>query len=350
MTLGSAAVIFGAGASSDCVDLPVEQIVAEARPPLTSGIFDPSFGQFFAPYSDASMLVSTIKAQLRDGLALEAILRDFSQAAALHRRAQFLQLPLYLRDLFTWVGNTYTPNPTNYSHLANELIANFERVVFVTLNYDCLLEKVLSVPSLGGPIRTLEDYNRPRWSLSKLHGSVEWVRRSREILVPTNIQGDARTSTYLGALTDLAYSHMALDDIFDPEVSMPQHRIMMLEGYLYYPAIVVPVEGKYGFACPVSIVQRLERDLEDCSSVLIVGASGKDTDLIDLLARHLGRVLNYHFVGRGTETPDAARRFNPAVAQLAQAPMSRIHDNGFTGFLAGGFAQFVADARSLAGE
>lgn len=112
---------------------------------------------------------------------------------------------------------------------------------------------------------------------------------------------------------------------------------------------MTPVEGKYGFACPAAIVQQLEKALGDCSSVLIIGASGKDTDLTDLLARRLGHGLNYHFVGHQLETVDAARRFN-SVPQLAEAPMPKVHDGGFTGFLAAGFAQFIADAHLLAGE
>jgi hypothetical protein len=219
VALGSVAVIFGAGASHDCVDLPVEDVLSDARPPLTTDIFDVKFGRFFEPYRDASALVATIKAQLRDGRTLEAILRDFSQTSVLHRHAPFSQLPLYLRDLFAWVEN-YTRNPTSYSHLANELIGEFQRVVFVTLNYDRLLEKVLSGPALGGPIRAIEDYDRPRWLLAKLHGSVEWVLRSREIHLPTNVQGNAMNASYLNALNELAYSDMTLDDIFAPEVFM----------------------------------------------------------------------------------------------------------------------------------
>ena len=351
MALGSVAVVFGAGASFDCVDLPVEEVIAGARPPLTAQIFDPGFGQFFAPYSDASMLVSTIKTQIRDGQPLEAILRDYSQTTALHRRAQFTQLPLYLRDLFTWVSDEYTRNPTNYSHLAHELITSFDRAIFVTLNYDRLLEKVLSVPSLGGPIEGIENYDRPRWSLAKLHGSVDWVRRSLGIYAPTNLGGNSMHPFYLNSLAEFSYRHLSVDDVFGSEITfMLPGGEMMSDGYLYYPAIVAPVEGKYGFACPAAMVSGLEASLQECRHVLVIGASGKDLDLIELLQRSLGQVVNYHFVGSGPDLEAASVRFSRGVPQLRAAPMAQIHSDGFTGFLKNGFAKFISDARLLAGE
>lgn len=96
-------------------------------------------------------------------------------------RRQFVQIPVYLRNLFREIGlpvGRYTSQPVNYNHLLNRiLVSDFEQVALVTTNYDMFLERALtSVTDVE--FSDLKAYvTDPQWALVKLHGSVRWVRR-----------------------------------------------------------------------------------------------------------------------------------------------------------------------------
>ena len=334
----TAAVIFGAGASHDSVRFEVEATDANATPPLTDQIFDTSFSRIISRYPDASALAATIKIRLAQGEALERVLRSIADAPAKNRKAQFRQIPLYLRDLFEHVSEAYTRNPTNYSHVVHELLANFTRVAFITLNYDCLLDRVLSAPAVGAPIVDLDGYIRESWMLVKIHGSVNWVRTVEAQRV-SGLKGwvPAHDSRYLGALAGLGDAPMT--DIVGRQITLLEGAEMARNEMMYYPAIVMPTEGKYQLACPDDHVRQLEDFLGRCTNVLVIGASGKDQDLIELLRRSLGQVVTFHVVEKGDA--ECERRFNQ-VRQLAFAPFKKAHHQGFGQFLeAGGLQEFI---------
>ncbi len=135
-------VILGAGASYDCVGEPTSLVNWDYRPPLTEQIFEPRgvFSPIFEHYPQALALASLLRgASRRDGL--EAELRNLADSPQRHIRRQFRQVPLYLRELLGEVGQHFTKAPANYHHLVNRLLDNeFERVAFITLNYDLLLD------------------------------------------------------------------------------------------------------------------------------------------------------------------------------------------------------------------
>lgn len=257
----NAVVILGAGASHDLMEPSQERLNANAdyKPPLTEGIFSShqSFQQILDRYPDASALAETLRVKPPDQ-QLESLLREFSESRLEHRRRQYKEVPLYLQELFGEISRHYTPGrqPTNYAHLVNELLARFERVAFVTLNYDLFLEQVLQVPSLGGPVTNLDWYVNDRWLLVKLHGSVNWGRR---ILTYPEAHRSTRALEAIG--------ETELDGGLDREIIIlpgTGYQERWINKVPYYPAMVVPLEGKQGFACPPGHVAALTEFLQSC--------------------------------------------------------------------------------------
>lgn len=350
-----AVVILGAGASHDLMDPREEELSANPayKPPLTENVFSsqPSFQRILNNYQDAAALAESIRFRLRkvnytqggnlQGEQLEPLLREFSESSEAHRRKQFREVPLYLQELFGEISDNYAVHdsvrrlPPNYTHLVNELLARFDRVAFVTLNYDLFLEQALSVPSLAGPVSDLSWYHTSkRWMLFKLHGSVNW---GRKILVYPKPRYTLRALEAIG--------ETELEDNLDEEIRLlPErgHLTRWIDQVPYYPAIVVPLEGKYGFSCPPDHVANLTEFLRSSSEILVIGLSGKDADLLDLLKASLSQVINFFLVDNGSESlKETKNRLLQGVPQLRPSMFKGFH-NGFTHFVqARGIEQFA---------
>src|SRR5262249_23767962 len=51
----------------------------------------------------------------------------------------------------------------------------------------------------------------------------------------------------------------------------------------FYPNLAVPVDGKYGFVCDAHEIQAAKVHLSGCSDFLVIGFSGVDSHVCDLL-------------------------------------------------------------------
>ena len=106
-----------------------------------------------------------------------------------------------------------------------------------------------------------------------------------------------------------------------------------------YPALVVPVEGKYGFSCPDDHVQFLKGYLAECKNVLFIGHSAKDFDLLKLLGEYLLMPELFCLVGKDSEDEESEE----SVAGVNSRILARIPQLGGTEFRAydGGFTDFL---------
>src|SRR4051794_1572300 len=161
-------VIIGAGASRGSPPGDVTTSVPHP-PPLVGDLFKPSpgvAGEILPEYP----LVNLAAADLRDrgdSLAIEAVLRErYRDSDHDLDRRMFAAIPSYLQDLLHAVSYQYTAFPQNYQSLVTNLL-RLREVLFVSLNYDVLLDNVLHAIAPRSSISWYIDPSR-HWWLIKL--------------------------------------------------------------------------------------------------------------------------------------------------------------------------------------
>jgi hypothetical protein len=332
-------VILGAGASYDCTSNGVTPIDYDYRPPLTSGIFEGRrpFQRILEKYPKARTLASTIAVRVNQGEPLEAVLRGLRDSQEEHIIRQFRQIPLYLQELLGEININFTSEPVNYTYLVNRLLqTDFEKVAFVTLNYDLFLERSLgTISSSSGTAWQPKDLSfhskaGRKWMLIKLHGSANWGRFVKlDPGLKPNHEG------VLNCVDDIALS-LNESALLDIRV-LANHRTRWKESgtkvFLLYPAISVPVEGKYEFVCPGEHIDAPKDFLSSCHNYLLIGISGRDMDLIDLLRANIKKCVTLGIVeGNPRAAEEVAERFDASVPQFARAEIRKVYTNGFSEF------------------
>jgi hypothetical protein len=284
-------VVVGAGASFDCASFRVRRN-GDLRPPLVTELFGERFASILEEYPLAQQVAPAVRRTIGDGsIALEQYLREeLRDSPYPHLRRRYRAVPLYLQHLLWEVSFGYTDHPDNYDLLITETL-KLDRVTFVTLNYDTILDGRLGVDSRIGE---MSDYVRPdrQWALVKLHGSVNWARR---------IQGGPRVGAPLaieGADPTYASDFATLGEQFDVETDIVMRDDLavsnlrtdarwMSAGDLYYPALVAPLGSADEIVCPeahVEWIREAQRNSPLGLSILVLGYSGLDQQLLELLA------------------------------------------------------------------
>ncbi len=337
----SAVVILGAGASHDLIPrLPNPATTDEKFTPLlTAELFGDReiVHDLLQKYEGVKQLASTIAYRIQSK-SLEETLKEMSASSQPRRLAQMRQVPLYLQDLFWDISWHYTTEPVNYTHLIDELFEAFGEVAFITLNYDLFMETALGLIRMGTPTCTLDSYAGDNWLLVKLHGSANWGRRLTGYEELPDVGEVGSESAYLRIVTSFAS-----EENLGPITPLAIGLRWQAQSKLYYPAITVPIAGKYHYMCPPEHVERLCDLLGRCRHVLAIGTSGRDRDLTDLLKGSLPQDLaQFVIVGKGTDTSEAAINFSHSVPRSSGVS---IRDSGFSDFLlTGGLTDFCQGA------
>lgn len=272
-------VVTGAGASFDCTRYSPQR--TEWRPPLVPELFSEreALTQILDLYPDAQSLAADIRATVRAGSSegLEDFLRDQVLNSALdYDRRRFRSIPLYLQHVLFEVSALYTTQPVNYDRLFNWSLRTTGETVFVTLNYDTLLDGRLTLHSALDSLDAYVDEKRP-WSLVKLHGSVNWMRR---ILSPIEFRG-GEGSDLSGPIQRLGEQLELDDEIVLRDVGREVRNTRWDGNEAFYPAISVPLGSEDEFSCRDDHVEFLRARLKafDGLHVLVIGYSGVDSSL-----------------------------------------------------------------------
>lgn len=196
----------------------------------------------------------------------------------------------------------------------------------MNFNYDLLLDEA-AVAVLGADLDTVESYAADsRYRFLKLHGSVNWGRR-------TPAPGGAHYTKDDHArrvLIDSAESLSATQDFvlrtpdLSPSDSRPYASILL-------PAITIPVETKSDFECPDSHLQNLDECLRETMRILVIGWRGTEKHFLSRLAALPGMAPAVSIVG-GDEDGTRETAANLASVGLAERKMARFTD-GFTNYL-----------------
>ena len=172
-------VILGAGASHD-VHIPgtTREPRSDFRPPLTAQLFDPRFhglrnrlrGSEFLGYELASLAKA-------GALNLEQKLREYANDNNQPIRRLFRDIPIYIRSVLIECSRHYYEHSGAHAFLIKRLLADHpHHVLFISLNYDDLLERSLASYS-GKSIIDMDEYvaKERQAVIVKLHGSIDWL-------------------------------------------------------------------------------------------------------------------------------------------------------------------------------
>lgn len=342
-------IILGAGASASINSKSPEALDYENfKPVTTKDLFknSKSFRTVLSHYPLAKSISNDIYIRLESGEQLEAILKDYSHTIErgedISSTRQFLQVPPYLNELFYNISH-FTKQPREYSYLVNRIIGrNDIDVLFLTLNYDVILELLLQELFKVDFDQEIDYINQKRnWKIVKMHGSINWytqVSKQNEEFYHSEDESRDRIK-YLDYLDSrpLKYFSEPTPECIYQKVD---HRfIFFWDHNVVYPKISVPVQGNYKLNCPSSHYDFAKKFLSKCKNYLIIGSQGLDEDLLSLLKNHAdARYLT--IVGRNKDEIDGIKlRFKKSFKSLIGPNIPESYINNF------GFSDFIADRK-----
>jgi hypothetical protein len=339
-------IILGAGASFDCTSGNVPEARDERRPPLTKELFASRFTNTLHVYPLAEAAAADIQPAIAaETFALEEFLRtELRDSTHEHRRQQFRAVPLYLQHLLfdasAWdpgYNRGYTPHPDNYNRLISAAL-ELEEAVFITLNYDTLLDQRLFAYE---PLTSMDSYipgPERNWSLIKLHGSVNWGRR---VIVDWEVQDpDPYLATTFAALGE----ELRVEDDVTLRLSADLRGVRFegtssaAGGRLYYPALSAPLGPGDELVCPPNHAEYLRKRLAACDglNLLVIGYSGLDEEVLKLLAESGNSLRSLAIVSQPQEAAEEAAHIITRSIGFGGPRLSpTIFGHGFNAFAQG---------------
>jgi hypothetical protein len=232
-------VILGAGASYDSVPAYPPPARLEYRPPLADDLFDnrEHFRQAISVLPKCQSIVPLL--QRRHGLSLEQRLQELAGEANEYpmRYQQLMAIRYYIQRVLwdvnhTWV-NQIAASITNQKALLDQINrwrTRGDNVCIVTFNYDRIIEEALT--TVGISITAFADYVTHEFKLFKLHGSIDWARRTG-ILSNTDVQQNAM---------ELVIERAAELNVRNQFEMVAEYPSAVLSNELVVPAIAIPLE------------------------------------------------------------------------------------------------------------
>ena len=295
-------VILGAGASRGSAEYGTR-----LRPPLTIDLFDEAvYGEQLRAYDLAHQAGRFISQERRldDTLGLEQALHSLRTSQFEHHRQMALAVPPYLQDLLHAVSAQHYSEAFRYDRLIERLL-RLEFVCFITLNYDVLLDRRLNAHYT---LATLDDYisTHKNWWLIKPHGSVNWFHPASHQFQP------AAPPKYLGW------------EEHEFECELPTASLAEIRGSFdgmetsRYPALAIPEGPDDRLVMPEKHAAHVRARLGSAHQIdlLVIGYSGLDTKVLDLLRSTEPDVRYLTIVDRGHDSAIAVR--------------DRLRERGFT--------------------
>jgi len=288
-------VILGAGASYDSspdrLPIGLTDLGLGHRPPLAANLFEvrEHFAQARAQFPQFHELIAHLLPQ--DGRSIEEVLQEFQDDAPRdpRRYVQLAAIRYYLQQAFKrlipqWM--LLTGGVLNHITLLDKIrsyVDPHEPVLFVTFNYDTLLEEALFKHDKRITFGKIDDYVLgrvpDRFRVFKLHGSVNWGRclTSGPSVVTQSQQargpwGSAEIMIENAAALGLSDDYCVVTDDKAGFVGPP-----------LFPAIAIPVVSKATFECPPAHVDMLRNLIPEVDRILAIGWRANERDFLNML-------------------------------------------------------------------
>jgi hypothetical protein len=334
-------VVLGAGASYDA--RPAGGAPDRDRPPLASQLVSQEFDPYWSNrYPVADMMHRVRETMIATNVSLESALQTYADEApkypvnSSHLMAFRYYLQALFRDKTTKFGVELGDGTTAYLPFVSQIERwrqdHHTRVLYVTFNYDTLLEDGLR-SYLTRPFESVGKYLHPDRAVIKVHGSDNWGQEVERLDGADFSGGDS--NTIIAAAEDglrLLPSFHVLADA--SQVQMPG-------GAFVAPALAVPVAAKddTSWSCPAEHLERMRSDLEQARAVLVVGWKGQEPHFLRELHE---RLREYTPITVATRPADAG----DSLTTIGEADVSWLtrHDLRMrSSILRTGFYRFVVE-------
>lgn len=297
-------VVTGAGASCDSlnerdVDPTVWRDNKQFQPPRSDQLFASRevFADLVRP--ELQGLAAHLRSALAEGAGLEeeleALASDESQAA----QSELIALRFYIRSVIAlcdehWIDPGKGGN--NYDSLVRRLDQHSkqsdEAVLYVTFNYDRLLDRSIETRIRYKFSNQFTYVNHRSAHLYKLHGSIDWFRSLGSRPDSEDMEQWA-----------IEHGPTVPFDIIETERGLRPSEVTI-------PAIAIPIRNKFEFECPTNHQNALRQDLVNVHRILIIGWRGQERHFLKLLNDHLPIGELPVLVANGADLRDADRCFN----------------------------------------
>lgn len=263
--------IFGAGASHDSKSRHVTSGRPELKPPLTDELFNEEYtASFIHRYPNAAGLIPDVRRGIGDGKTIETILTELWDRRSQNRYLgpAITELQRYLAHFFKEVSQHYLQHGSNYRQyisLLQEL--NFESL-FVSFNYDTLLDQELSQME-NFPFTKPADYINCKIPLIKVHGSWNWIQEQ------------------------------------DGGITVWPHNVKLSTDTINNPmAIGLPIPSQKGFVCPQNHLDALKSALQETVCIVVIGWKAREPHFFELLEQAGSKSKTIHLlvVARSEDT------------------------------------------------
>lgn len=337
-------LVLGAGASKGCAGNGIAATVNhDFCPPLVQELFDRRFDSVLQRFGTLSVHLDDMRTELKKcDVNFERLLQEFYEAAERRDDRWPLDIPLYLRDLLWTISDAYVVGSSKYDTLVQRVLSSsFDKIMFLNLNYDLFLEYALRDCSRH-EFDTVGAYipDKKKWILIKPHGSVNWATVLENW--PRYPSGDCKPfPSHLDEPPKFRSEiHVVLRATHHPKgfylAGVSEHRL--------YPRMVVPVDDPKTkrFVCPQEHEERAKEFVDDCTTFLIIGFSGRDDDVVKLL-QGMPSGSRVVLVSQG-DVRKVFDRMRPGAQGLdSKGAVVELHNDGFASFVeSGAFKELIA--------
>ena len=328
-------IILGAGASFDSIYEYYDDInEMEWRPPLANEIFSPrrNFRDIILSYPGGRYFMSQLNgiSDIEEFFEKQWEIIENNRADDL--MAAFINLNYCLSHLMYRISYAHHDTGlSNYDVLVQKAyeysVKYDEEVMFVTFNYDILLEFSISKVYYGHSrqLEIAEYLNKPL-KIIKPHGSCNWFKKlnvryqvKRDENIHNQIYHSRLTIKKLNELLDKEFKILSTPLNF----SVQQQLSTTIE--YYFPQLLIPLKEKDDFILPKSHDEYLKNNLKKVNEILIIGWKGTENRFLELLQQNIGaKKINITCVNAGNT--DIWKALTPILPNATAINFSeRIH-------------------------